>query len=1100
MAIQPVPLNSDVLQNILMFCDTTDIATCRQVCRSWNATILISAQLRKAIALRIINQSGTHISDLPKELVQKFLQKNQCCLPMRIEVRTLISNSIQHTNTNNSLSYNNGAELVKSQAQAGDIKGAMVTVSLLKDEAVRDFALTHIVKILVDTAKTKDAIDTAKLIKDQYYKDRALNDISDEYARNQNFAQAAAVIDQIVDTDHKDKALGCVAKEYAILGKLTEVMETFDLMKSTDKKLCALHEIVKAQAKTNCYFRAILRHIKYIDLNTHTLWKIVQIQIEAGNLEDAVVTAMSMKSDSQIYVRRETLREIVEAQVNAGNLSRALAVTLLIKDGSDQKDKALTQIAEAQIKAENSVGTQNIAGLVKGSYHRKLLSPHGIKDAQLVMEATALLELIEDEEDRILLLYEIAKLQIKDKNLLGARETLRCLAAGAIADGVDGFYTLIKTIELQIDAEDINGARENLQVATDLVISDKKTFWQELELIVSLQARTGDIAKALQLVDLIEIDATKVEVLVNIARAQLKAEMIEARSTLQRAAAIAQNVDRTWFYPDIFCSVVKLQANAGYMTDAIATINSCKDDLKHKVFEHFINTYIKSGDLEEMDHSIRSAFFSIVSFKEREQVLYAIFNDKIKEKNLKSAQVIAGFIRDRTAVFPELINAQIEVGAFAEAKDLVRFVYGGSEDAAFCSIGKAQARVGKLEDAMETAERIDNAYHKNEVFCCIGKAQARVGKLEDAMETAERVERIDNAYHKSQVFRCISEAQVRAGKLEDAMETAERIDNAYHKNEVFCCIGEAQARAGKIEDAMETAERIDNTYHRDQVFSCIGEAQARAGKIEDAMETAERIKAKVDYYGTVESRERDQAFCRIAEALVETSQLEDAMKATEQINSLKIRNRVLCLLADAYVKAGDLKKIPAIVTSISFLKIISEDLDNRDKQNTLKTIAKAQIEAFDLENAKITIKYVHERYNFINKVLTPIVEAYITAQEMKKALAIVKLIDPETDKKTFRILLCRITLAKANVIMERRFVTWPSLPEPTLNLVESNPDIIEPNPNPEPRPKIIEPNPDIARRLWTWIQDRGNQLYSAVFDTLDVNPLNWTVFEDDEVR
>ena len=52
----------------------------------------------------------------------------------------------------------------------------------------------------------------------------------------------------------------------------------------------------------------------------------------------------------------------------------------------------------------------------------------------------------------------------------------------------------------------------------------------------------------------------------------------------------------------------------------------------------------------------------------------------------------------------------------------------------------AQAEAGLLDDALNTAERIDDACRKAMALHSIAMAQAKAGLMDDALKTAARIE------------------------------------------------------------------------------------------------------------------------------------------------------------------------------------------------------------------------------------------------------------------------------------------------------------------------------------------------------------------------
>ena len=128
-------------------------------------------------------------------------------------------------------------------------------------------------------------------------------------------------------------------------------------------------------------------------------------------------------------------------------------------------------------------------------------------------------------------------------------------------------------------------------------------------------------------------------------------------------------------------------------------------------------------------------------------------------------------------------------------------------------IAKAQAGVGYTDDALRTARMIvhsdrdftqDGAHER--ALCAVAVAQAKAGRVADAVATACSIEYY--IQYKNDALLEVLNAQISRGDLKGATATAEQIPNASRKASGLLKVATAYARANDKKTAKAIATRI----------------------------------------------------------------------------------------------------------------------------------------------------------------------------------------------------------------------------------------------------------------------------------------------------
>ena len=224
-------------------------------------------------------------------------------------------------------------------------------------------------------------------------------------------------------------------------------------------------------------------------------------------------------------------------------------------------------------------------------------------------------------------------------------------------------------------------------------------------------------------------------------------------------------------------------------------------------------------------------------------------------------------------------------------------------------IAATQAEAGDIAVAMQTAEKIDNAFNnrvwRGWALRDIAAAQAEAGGIAVAMQTAEK---IDDASWRARALRDIAAAQTKAGNIAEAMQIAEKFDNALNRVRALRAIAAAQVETGDnagarvtLAEALQTAEKIDIASGRARALNAIAAAQVEAGDNAGARVTlAEALRAaeKIDNAGN-----RVQALGTIAAARAKAGDIAGALQTAEKFDDAFDRARTLSAIAAVIAKA-----------------------------------------------------------------------------------------------------------------------------------------------------------------------------------------------------
>jgi tetratricopeptide (TPR) repeat protein len=135
--------------------------------------------------------------------------------------------------------------------------------------------------------------------------------------------------------------------------------------------------------------------------------------------------------------------------------------------------------------------------------------------------------------------------------------------------------------------------------------------------------------------------------------------------------------------------------------------------------------------------------------------------------------------------------------------------------------------------------------YMSEALCTIAVAQAEMQLIQDALQTAQKIE---HTYDRDFALFAISKEYVKEKKLGEAFEVAQRIEDFEYRTVALCTVAEAYFGEGNLgrakeiyEDAYLAAVRMEDELTRSIALHNISISQTRVGLIEDADRTKQSI-------------------------------------------------------------------------------------------------------------------------------------------------------------------------------------------------------------------------------------------------------------------
>jgi RNA polymerase sigma factor (sigma-70 family) len=399
---------------------------------------------------------------------------------------------------------------------------------------------------------------------------------------------------------------------------------------------------------------------------------------------------------------------------------------------------------------------------------------------------------------------------LPEKALKNQAETLlkEALTALESASGSQQYRVVADIGALQARLGDPTSARKTLQKASDLVDAMPGDHVNELRMLAGEYASAGELEGALAVIKQLpspkprDNDRPGIDQAVTLEEcASILARARREKDALRFVDLIEDQETRKWVRPWVLTQLAQVLAEAGDFTRALQILDALPDAA------------------------------------DKIQVLagLTVFNFSWSEDpGLEGIAILQSQAGDRVGARKSL----------RLAIDLVGTLQGNEKKPrALASIATAQARLGDLMSALESAENVGGKQWKGKALVAVARALAAAGKDKEARQI---VDALQDQSTKTYGLYQLAQGQERAKETQAARETfrqaidlaktvdAEKINHFYN-------IATAQAMIGDIEEAIQTVKANITEPNQALAFSSIANQQAKAGDVKGALQTAQQM-------------------------------------------------------------------------------------------------------------------------------------------------------------------------------------------------------------------------------------------------------------------
>jgi len=510
------------------------------------------------------------------------------------------------------------------------------------------------------------------------------------------------------------------------------------------------------------------------------LWKITEMQVQAGDFVDARTTALAIKDTA---AAAKLLPKVIRAQFDAGEPVEARETFRIWFDIMQARNKDAT-------------GKQEWRRTVAG-----VQSDLGDRDAATAMlrSALPLVRKIKNTYDRSSDLTDLADAQAEVGDVAGVRETM------AVHESVKyKKYTLRLVAKAQIRAGDFAGAQAAVATMTGANVELRAE-------IITAQVRAGDIAGAVAAAEAGK-DWRQDRAWTHIALEQCRAGDLAAADATQAKIKFPARRD------GVLAAITAARIEARDFSGAGATAATIGHAARRA--EAYRLIAIAQGTAEAFAVA-REVAVAVEHAGARASVCLA----------LAKAQVAAG---DHTGLV--LLLEVVELGAAKiDASDNHFTQFRSDLARMFVTAGNVPAAMKTLREAVDLAKTIQYRDARREV---LGKLQAEIGDFAGALATLAVIE---SAGDRRRLLLKIAEVKLAAG---DVAGVAKMIDDTLapvERDELRARIAGKQAQLGDMTAASATVAEIVTPGLVGTAYRCIAMAQAEACNGVGAMATLEKI-------------------------------------------------------------------------------------------------------------------------------------------------------------------------------------------------------------------------------------------------------------------
>jgi tetratricopeptide (TPR) repeat protein len=368
----------------------------------------------------------------------------------------------------------------------------------------------------------------------------------------------------------------------------------------------------------------------------------------------------------------------------------------------------------------------------------------------------------------------LAESQISGRELRAISWFSAYLATNPTAPNAAAVKELINLLDVRSQSN-LSRLISSLQDMANQFAEDNKNA--NLSRVAELWAKTGDIAAAQRVANLIQNVDSKSRAQAYITKFQAEAGDIDAA---QKTVELIQNED--WKSSAQAC-VVEAQAKRGDIAAALRTTALIKNaDRKRGAWRHLGNGQAESGDVTE---ALKTAAL-LPSGNEQGAVQAATAKAQVRRGDIAGGQRTADLIQDgdwQSNAQAVIAKTRVKLGDIAAAQRTVAVMRNADwKSDAQLVIAEAQAKGGDIVEARKTAASTSNPYYKSVALVAIAAAQAKHGEITAAentfVEAQQTADLINSASSKRSARRQIAEARAKLNNSDPAKPTYHvKLDN-----------------------------------------------------------------------------------------------------------------------------------------------------------------------------------------------------------------------------------------------------------------------------------------------------------------------------------
>jgi hypothetical protein len=385
----------------------------------------------------------------------------------------------------------------------------------------------------------------------------------------------------------------------------------------------------------------------------------------------------------------------------------------------------------------------------------------------------------------------------------------------------------------------------------------------------------------------------------------------------EAAQFIMQIPDSTW-HDKTFEEIIISEIHKKNYENANRIIKYISDPKKN--IDLTIKIGEASGDLHVLSDAIQKVkllqnpYYYANLFRGRIAIVYA------RENALSQARLVAQEIDQPVSKVQALESIGLisrNAHIISEAKTMAGTLSNLQEKTgALMRIASSQAKLGRFQDAVETACSITASNTQSRVFGEIVKHMTEFGLFEQAMSLfriyfeGEMSGRSDNAQAKTQALAAIAIEQARAGHAMPALESLNRIPHSSNKQTAMEQVARALTDAGNISGAWTTLSIMGpDAARKERVMRHMIQLLSNAEDYAQALDTAMMIRAP---------DRRSEALSHVVRSLISKGYVEHAITVIERIDNPALRAALLHSAALAYVQQGQNTKAQHIAQNLEY--------------------------------------------------------------------------------------------------------------------------------------------------------------------------------------